>query len=400
MTRQWSGTLDEAYQRLHAAGPEHQGWLSNHAPMAVEALARHGHEGDIHRWLDAYADKLEDMPARREPISETDWRRALGDPRRIADWISFFAERLRTRPWQGVLAEWWPRLLPGIAAGATHGVIRVGHAVRELLPEPAAGAAAIEPGPDADGPALPDLPDLPELAQPSPDQVTPPGPRLDELAHALGYWAARWQAVPGLTDPRGTEEPAEALERVPPVPFQAGGIRDRLVQLPEAPGWPGSMTALRPPTDPLDARRLLADLVTAATHRYLTHGHGDGVMLVHAATAPNAVLRTLPALPRRLWVPSVAAAWAASAAVTSAYTPRQPAAPAELSRVGVIAAITASAGTATPEEVATELLELAVEHGDEHVIKLADTAVDVFARTGDPTSLAAAARATQLIPKG
>src|SRR3569833_107091 len=55
-------------------------------------------------------------------------------------------------------AEAWPRLLPGSAAGATHGVIRVGHAVRSLL-----------------------------------DLET--GPRVTELAHGLAYWAARWQPL-------------------------------------------------------------------------------------------------------------------------------------------------------------------------------------------------------------
>ena len=28
-----TGQLDEAYQRLHATGPEFDGWLSNHGPQ-------------------------------------------------------------------------------------------------------------------------------------------------------------------------------------------------------------------------------------------------------------------------------------------------------------------------------------------------------------------------------
>ena len=40
---------------------------------------------------------------------------------------------LGQRPWREVLNAWWPRLLPGVVAAATHGVIRVGHAVRALL---------------------------------------------------------------------------------------------------------------------------------------------------------------------------------------------------------------------------------------------------------------------------
>ena len=47
-----TGTLDEAYQRLHATGPEFDGWLSNHGPMAAEAMVRGGQADRVHRWLD------------------------------------------------------------------------------------------------------------------------------------------------------------------------------------------------------------------------------------------------------------------------------------------------------------------------------------------------------------
>ncbi|CAL9342038.1 hypothetical protein SUDANB58_00287 [Streptomyces sp. enrichment culture] len=97
-------------------------------------------------------------------------------------------------------------------------------------------------------------------------------------------------------------------------------------------------------------------------------------MPVHAATAPNAVLRTLDSLPRALWVPSLRAAWTASAAVTAMYAPAEPAACAPRAR-------------ATAEEV----LERARAHGDEHVVKLTDTASDV----GDERAPAAALRAIE-----
>lgn len=128
-----TGALDEALERLHAAGPERNGWLSNHGPMAVEALVRHGQAPAVHRWLDHYSHKLEDMPTPAARVTAENWHEALGDPRRIADWTTYFERETAGRPWQDVLAEWWPRLLPGIAAGATHPVIRVGHAVRTLL---------------------------------------------------------------------------------------------------------------------------------------------------------------------------------------------------------------------------------------------------------------------------
>ncbi|MFE7619044.1 questin oxidase family protein [Streptomyces sp. NPDC057496] len=330
-----TGTLDEALERLHASGPERNGWLSNHAPMAVEALVRHGQAPTVHRWLDHYGHKLEDMPDTSSRVTTENWREALGDPRRIADWTEYFGRETAERPWRDVLAEWWPRLLPGIAAGATHPVIRVGHSVRTLL----AGEAT--------------------------------APRVAELAHGLGYWAARHQPLPALTSLAPAPDAAAALDAVPPVPEQSGGIRDRLVQLTAFPVWPR-----RSADNPDEARARLEELVRAATHRFATHGHGEPIMLVHAATAPNAVLRTLPALPRALWAPSLGAAWAASAAVTAAYGPAE-AAPYE-----------------PADASADELFARAAAHGDDHTIKFTDTALDV----GDATALAAALRSIELNP--
>ena len=328
-----TGILDEALQRLHGSGPERLGRLTNHAAMAVEALAAHGRARAVHRWLDRYAPKLEEFPSRVAPVTAADRRSALGDPRRAADWIDHFGRELAERPWRDVLAEWWPRLLPGMYGGSTHPVIRVGHAVRTLL----AGEHT--------------------------------GPRLTELAHGLGYWAARHRPVTGLAPLPGADGAAAALDAVPAIAVREGGFPDRLGRVERLPVWALSVT------EPEAAYERLAELVRAATHRYATHGHGEETMLVHAATAPNAVLRTLPALPRALWVPSLHAAWTASAAVTAMYAPADPAAP-------------ASPGTLTPEEV----MERALAHGDEHVIKLTDTALD-FA---DELSLSAALRAVEL----
>ena len=126
-----TGTLDEAYERLHTTGPEFDGWLSNHGPMAAEAMVRHGHAESVPEWLDGYMERLEEFPRGTGPIG-ADWQEALGDPRRIADWTAYFRREVTEQPWREALETWWPRLLPGVAAAATHGVIRVGHAVRAL----------------------------------------------------------------------------------------------------------------------------------------------------------------------------------------------------------------------------------------------------------------------------
>ncbi|GAA2136383.1 questin oxidase family protein [Streptomyces synnematoformans] len=350
-----SGVLDEALERLHAAGPERMGWLTNHGPMAVEALVHGDRAATVHRWLDRYRHKLEDMPPEARPIDPAAWHEALGDPARLGDWPAYFARELDARPWREVLAEWWPRLLPGLAGAATHTVIRAGHAVRTLQDTEAAGAA-------------------------------PSAPRAAELAHALGYWAARYARLPSAPVPAGTAVPDAELAGLPAVPAQAGGIRERLAQLtPESkPGWPAAVGALAPAGTPEEARAALAGLVRAAVHRYAAYGRGKPVMLVHAATAPNAVLRALPALPRELWAPSYAAAWAASAAVTAAYGPAEPL-PAERDPAPP------AAGDAA--EAAEELLTRAAAHGDEHAIKFVDTALDV----GDDAARAAALQSVALI---
>jgi hypothetical protein len=362
-----TGTLDEAYERLNATGPEFDGWLSNHGPMAAEAMVRHGQAGQVHRWLDGYMTRLEEFPRGSGPIG-AGWQDALGDPRRIADWTGYFRREVNEQPWRQVLGTWWPRLLPGVAAAATHGVIRVGHAVRALRQD----------GEDAE--------------------------HLAELAHGLAYWAARWQPVPGTPAAESlrvsTHAPAtagapatgglaiaDALAAVPRIADQSGGILGRLGRLTELPGWAAALTAPQIPAPAGEVGPWLAGLVDAATTRYLRYGHGNGVMLVHSATAPNAILRTLPALDPQLWAPSATAAWAAVAALTSIYSPAAP------------AAQTALPDPPSGPQAAEETFARAVEHGDEHVIKFADTAADVFARTGNPGALGAAIRATHLIER-
>ncbi|MBW6440105.1 questin oxidase family protein [Actinoplanes hulinensis] len=415
-----NATLDEVYERLCDTGPEFDGWLSNHAPMAAEALIHHGHADRVHRWLDDYRRNLEPRPRGISPLGAEEWRDALGDPTRTGDWLNFFEREMITGSWPDVLARWWPRLLPGIAAGATHGVIRVGHAVRALLTPPDSAHPSDRPGPAlprvASDAAAPSSPSSSAAASPL-AAFRPPAARVAELGQALAYWAARWQpmALPG-SGPYRTTDPRSALDAVPRVPDQRFGIRSRLAQLADLPAWPdvptgrgkripagpspapsGSPTVpflngrdsvpAEPPAVgeiPSAARLLAADentvhdrllaIIEAAVVRQAGYGYANPVMLVHAATAPTAVLRTLPALPGALHLPSLAAAWAATAAVTSAYAPAQP------------RPVTPRPGT-RPED----LMAYAADNGDAHAIKLADAAIEA----GDAETLARAYRALE-----
>jgi hypothetical protein len=335
-----TGTYDEALDRFHRTGPEFEGWLSNHGPMVVEILARAGRGEVVHGWTDRYRARLDDPPAERWPIDPASWSQALGEATRTGDWIALFARELQEGAWTQVLARWWPRLLPGIAAGATHGVIRVGHVVQALREAETA-------------------------------------PRVAELAHGLGYWAARWQAMP-LARPSGGQSAADLLGAIPRVPRQESGVRERLAQLTDTPGWAAHAALLAEPRSVAEVPGALDELVDAAVVGYSRWAHGNPTMLVHAATAPNAVAMALPSLPRSQWRDSFNAVWSASAALFAAYRPAapRPVTPTSASAAGI--------------------LGRAVDHGGEHVIKFTDTALRSYRRTADPAALTAAVTAVQL----
>jgi hypothetical protein len=338
-----TGVLDEAYERLHRTGPEFAGYLSNHGPMASEALVQLGLGAHVHGWLDGYVGKLDKRPVGTSRITPDQFADALGDPRRFGDWLDFFQSQVTERDWRDVLAQWWPTLLPGSLASATHCLIRVGHSVRALR--------AVE---------------------------TPP--RVAELGQALGYWAARYQPVAGTAAPVGGLTAARALEALPRVPDQSGGVSDRVSQLAHTSGWTQATAALQPPASAEDVPAALAALTDAAVDRYLSHGHGDAILLVHAATAPNAAMLVLDALPHHLWLQTHTALWHVCAALTVGFAPAQ----------------SWSGRRARPADSAEEAGQLALDNGDEHIIKFTETALRAEAR-GLGTGRAAAAHALQLI---
>ncbi|MGH3519366.1 MAG: questin oxidase family protein, partial [Haloechinothrix sp.] len=167
--------LCEALDRLRGTGVEHDGYLANHGPMGAEALVQLGAADQAPDWVLRYrrAKQLEPAPPTDQPFHGDEWRLATGDMRQLGQWMATLRRELAEAPWTTVLVRWWPRLLPGLAASATHGVIRTAHAVRSL-------AAA---GPD-------------------------PNPLLvDELAQGLAFWGARYQPLPGTPTLTG-EDPA------------------------------------------------------------------------------------------------------------------------------------------------------------------------------------------------
>jgi hypothetical protein len=334
--------IDDAYERLFAYGPEFEGYLSNHGPMVVEVLERNQRSDATHAWLDSYTRRLEPAPSQTSAIARNEWREVLGDVARLGDWLSLFEAELEERPWREVLVEWWPRLLPGAVGSATHGLIRTGHALRAL--------AAKETG-----------------------------SRLRELGMALGYWAARFKPLPAASRVVGDLGPAEALAHLPHIERPTGGAGTRLAELDGMTSWPDALAALRPPTDAPDVQAELDALVEAAVAQYLEYGRAEPIMLVHAATAPAAAAAALQSLPVDLWRLTWQATWSATAAITACY------------------AVTGTeTGELRPLLTPEEILDRAVENGDEHVIKFTDVALLAHQR-GCTAALSAASYAASLV---
>ena len=151
--------MEPALEFLAPYGPDLRNGLTNHAPMAVEALAALGRADAVMPWLENYRKGLLPRPVAHERIEHKNWRVMLGKTDRVADWNAFFENELKDAPWHEVLARWTERLASGFCASAMHGIIRVGHAVRSLS-----------------------------------EAETPE--RSRELADGFGYWAAAYQILP------------------------------------------------------------------------------------------------------------------------------------------------------------------------------------------------------------
>ena len=336
--------LDESLSRLAATGPEFRGGLSNHGPMAAEAMIRLGRPDDIGPWLDSYLRQLEEPPRPTSRITDQTWREALGTPRRVADWESYLRDQLAEDSWQHVLARWWPRLIPGTAAAATHGIIRTSHAARSL-----AAAQTSE--------------------------------RISELARGLAYWAASYLEIPGSARTAGRLDLDAAIGGLPiaagPVP--SGLITTRLrTSLAGEAGFPAAVSALRTPSD---VPAGLLELATTFARIFLIYGRTQPIVFLHAVTAPVAARSVLPLLPTGLARPSYDALWHVSAGLYSAFA--------------VDAAPEPLPVTAPPP--ASVLADHAIRTGDVHAIKLTEACLRLYSESADPMLLHTAARACQLL---
>jgi hypothetical protein len=343
-------SLDAAIETLAPYGIELKNGNSNHAPMVAEALCALGRPDAVMPWITRYRERMLPRPAAGARIGREDWRGALGERARFADWSAFFAEELRERPWREVLDHWMERLAPGFCAAATHGVIRVGHAARAMA-----------------------------------ESETPP--RLRELADAFASWAATYQELPANGHgENGRLTPREAIARVPLVPpdrrGKAGNITATLQVLDDIPEFAPAIGLIDTSGD---LAPLVAELTEVFARVYLANANDTRttIAFIHGVTSPAALGNIASEIRERTARAALRYAWQSGCGLYACF----------------------GGETATAEAIAQrepdqdKLVERAIAHGDEHVIKFTEACLHRHTLCPSPVYIAAAEHVAGMIPR-
>jgi hypothetical protein len=336
-------TFDDALDLLRGTGPELRNGLTNHAPMAAEAMCALGRPQPVMAWVEKYRRKILPAPARVERVPAKRWESALGDLSRHADWADFFDNELKEAPWREVLDRWVPRLGPGIVASATHGVIRTGHAARALG--------------DSENPL-----------------------RMRELAEGLAYWAASYQTLPTAASGAEDLRPSQAIEAVEVVPRDkrkyGRTIVSALASLKGHPPFAGVIGMIDTSGAP---QALLSDMTATFARAYLANAREllGAIAYVHCVTGPGALRMIAPHVRDATARKALRYAWQASCAIYSVFGVR-PAPKGPIER---------------PGEDEAALIDMAIATGDEHAIKFTEACLRENALGADGAYLAAARHA-------
>ncbi len=342
-------SLDDALEILVGSGIALKNGNSNHAPMVAEALCAMGRPEAVTPWIARYRERLLPRPAATDAIRGEDWRPALGDRDRFTDWALFLHQELQQAPWHEVLDRWTKRLAPGFCGAATHGVIRVGHAVRSL-----------------------------EAAE------TPA--RLRELADALASWAATYQELPSADHAAdGATAPRQAIARVAVIPQEKrrnlGNITASLAMLDDFPEFAPAI-GLLDVTGDMD--RLLAELseVFALVHLANANDVLTTIVFIHGVTSLAALGSIIPRVSEDTARLVLRYAWQSGCALYACFGGGK--AIAEKLEPG-------QEGDAT-------LIDRAVANGDEHVIKFTEACLRRQTLRPSPAYPAAIVRVLETIP--
>lgn len=106
--------------------------LANHLPMVLEAMTRLGASPErLSEYAEHYiaAHAVPFPPPAIAPLDESNWRGYLGHRERETDLRDFFAQRVAELGGSETIARYMPELAAGVAASATHGLMRLAYAV-------------------------------------------------------------------------------------------------------------------------------------------------------------------------------------------------------------------------------------------------------------------------------
>lgn len=308
--------MDEALQMMSGLAP-----LTNHGPMAAEALVALGRPDRVIRWVENYKKRFaSSYPDQRNSITRETWREALGDGSRVADWTAFFNRQLKEATWTQVVGEWSTTLAPGLAAAAAHGVIRTGHAVRSLA-------------------------------------VKETDLRLRELAEGLGYWAAYYQALPEASDAKSERsKPEQAINQIPLLPVERRGGGSIMIGLRRLNDFPPFARAADLVEIPDDAGKFLSELTESFATAYVRNVNPRSVItLVHTVTGLTALRPLLPYLTPATKRVALRYAWQVAAGLYSISAVSTPKAVSEVK--GITRASLIDRGAAAQDEHAIKFTE-------------------------------------------
>lgn len=332
-------TLDDALAALHEYAPEYGG-LSNHGPMAAEALVELGRTDRVCEWVGGYQSRLIPLlPA--DSLSAQEQSDYLGDALHMEAWIATYLEIMDGSDPESVLANAWPTLLEGFEAASFHSALRTAHALRSL-----------------------ERSDTPI--------------RRDELAHALGFWSARYTQLPGSpgATPTAGLNVVDALEQIPLLPEdqrQNGGtIYTRLSQLVGFQPFADAVELVD--LDALPVPEAISALAGAGARLYIADAGRNDLGLLHAVTGCSALRLMLGWMDSASQRTALGAVFRTVAALHATHS----------EEAGV------PNDTYDPSSSPTALREDAGRAADEHQIKLAEALLREYAVEERPELLQAA----------
>jgi hypothetical protein len=124
--------LERLLAECRTFSAEFPDFLANHLPMVLVAMHRlGGSDARMAAFFETYRDahRLPPPPPRVAAITSESWGEFLGDRSRELDYIDFFRSEIRRHGPRSIVAGYLPSLVPGVAASATHGLMRLAYGV-------------------------------------------------------------------------------------------------------------------------------------------------------------------------------------------------------------------------------------------------------------------------------